>query len=124
MNDQGSSSTHDTGRKTAAKMPDFSVLKGLGLAKTDIASYRALCLEGPQTAGSLAKSLKKPRASVYHALEQLELSGFVERTKVEIFHQATRFRAVRLDKALENLAIYQRRAVHQASGKPEVTDRT
>jgi predicted transcriptional regulator len=90
---------------------DFLPLKQLGLRDTAIACYEALYLREPLTVGNLAKFIKRPRTSVYHALSQLEQKGFVERDKNEVFHQVTRFRAVRLDKALENLAIYQRRAV-------------
>jgi sugar-specific transcriptional regulator TrmB len=97
----------------ATEGPDFSILGRLGLAKTEIVSYEALYLQGPRTAGELAKSIKRPRTSVYHALDRLIRSGFVERDKVEIFHQPSRFSAIRLDKALENLAIYQRRAVRE-----------
>lgn len=93
--------------------PDFAVLKRLGLARMDILCYEALFAGGPQTAGDLAKSLKKPRTSVYHALDRLKQSGFVKSEKIEIFHRVTRFRAVRLDRALEDLAITQRRAVQK-----------
>lgn len=91
--------------------PDFLKLKQLGLSHTAIACYEALYVNGPQTVGDLAKFIKKPCASAYYALSQLERKGFVDGEKIEIFHQVTRFRAIRLDKALENLAIYQRRAV-------------
>ena len=91
--------------------PDFSVLKQLDLTKVAVASYEALYTEGSQTAGSLAELIDRPRVSAYRALDQLERKGFVQRDKVEIFHEVTRFRAVRLDKALESLAIHQRRAV-------------
>lgn len=91
--------------------PDFLPLKQLGLRGTAIVCYETLYLKGSQTAGDLAKLIEKPRTSVYDSLVQLEQKGFVERHKREIFHQVTRFRAIRLDKALENLAIYQRRAV-------------
>jgi len=92
---------------------DFSSLERLGLRSTAVACYKTLYLNGPLTAGRLAKAINKPRTSVYYALAQLERQGFVERNKDEIFHHVTKFRAIRLDKALENLAIYQRRTVQE-----------
>ena len=99
--------------------PDFLILKQLGLRENAIACYEVLYMEGSQSARDLARAANKPRTSVYHALSQLEQRGFVRRDKIEIFHEATRFTAIRLDKALENLAIYQRRAVQRACRLPD-----
>lgn len=92
-------------------MPDYKILSLTGLSPLPIICYEALYEMGPDTAGKLAADIKRPRTSVYHALARLEQMGFVQRSKLEIFHQVTRFRAVRLDKALENLAIYQRQGL-------------
>lgn len=92
---------------------DYNDLDRLGLSRTAIACYAALAENGPGTAGELAKRLGRPRTSVYHALNKLLIWGYVESSKSIVLPQATRFRAVRLDKALENLAIYQRRAVRE-----------
>lgn len=92
---------------------DFLPLTQLGFSKTSALCYGALYASSWQTAGSLAKLLKKPRASIYRALAQLEERGFVERDKDELFPEVTNFSAIRLDKALENMAIYQRRAIKE-----------
>ena len=97
--------------QTVQTPEDFLPLIQLGLGKTAAYCYGALSIESWQTAGNLAQLLKKSRASVYRALAELEQKGFVERHKYEMAPDVTQFSAVRLDKALENLAIYQRCAV-------------
>jgi len=91
-------------------MPDYQQLRQFGLTPLEVECYAKLYTNGTSTAGKLAWEMGKARTSVYHALAKLEKFGFVDRSKEAMFHEVTRFRAVRLDKALENLAIYQRRA--------------
>ena len=88
---------------------NYKDLQKLGLSQTAVKCYESLFKDGHASASQLAKRLQKPRTSIYHALEKLELQGFVERKKRPGW--VTHFTVVRLDKALENLAIYQRRVV-------------
>lgn len=87
----------------------YDELRALGLSKAAIACYESLCRDGITHAGQLAQRLNKPRSTLYTALKKLERMGFVENLKVSASH--TLFRPIRLDRALENLAIYQREAV-------------
>jgi predicted transcriptional regulator len=89
----------------------YDDLVRLGLSKLAVCCYGQLAEHGPITAGQLAKELGRARSSIYHALQKLELWGFVKAGKSQLLPEATRFKAVRLDKALENLAIHQRQAV-------------
>lgn len=95
------------------KKPNFLTLKQLGLRENAIICYEALYMLGAQTASKLAESIEMPRTSVYHALGQLEEKGFVKREKIDVLHMVTEFQAIRIDKALESLAVYQRLAVRE-----------
>jgi sugar-specific transcriptional regulator TrmB len=92
-------------------MADYNQLRHLSLSRTAIACYQNLYEFGATSARELADRLQKPRTSIYHSLNKLEVTGFVERHKSRIYPEVTHFSAVRLDKAMENLAVYQRRAV-------------
>jgi sugar-specific transcriptional regulator TrmB len=91
-------------------MTDYSNLRKLGLSETATLCYENIYEAGFTTAGRLAKRLKRSRAGVYDALGRLEEWGFIER-QTPILPEVTHFKAVRLDKALENLAIFQRQLV-------------
>jgi sugar-specific transcriptional regulator TrmB len=91
-------------------MCDYSALSKLGLNKTAVACYESLYKDGSSKASELSKKLHLSQRGVYYALKKLQEWGFIEDLN-SILPEVTHYRAVRLDKALENLAIYQRRVV-------------
>lgn len=95
---------------------DYSSLKLLALGKNAATCYQSLDSQGSATALELSRRLDSPKRSVYHALNKLQNMGFVETLGFYTPH-VSYFRAVRLDKALENLAIYQRRVVCELINK-------
>lgn len=87
----------------------YQCLKVLGLSRTAIACYQCLCENGTASIQQIAARLELPTSSLYVVARALERLGFVESFKIP--EAPTFFSTIRIDKALENYAIYQRRAV-------------
>lgn len=92
-------------------MPNYKLLRALGLSQEAIVCYENLFEDGAATATQLAERLSLSRTGLYRILWRMEKLGFV--TSLKIHLQPTYFDAELLDRALVRYADYQRRAVSE-----------
>jgi sugar-specific transcriptional regulator TrmB len=86
---------------------DYKKLEKLGFSKAAAICYEELIKNGTAKIPDIEKRTTVSTASIYRALKQLEQKGFVEATKIST--TPVYYRAVPIDRAIENLALYHRR---------------
>jgi sugar-specific transcriptional regulator TrmB len=92
-------------------MPNYSVLRKIGLSKTAAECYAALAQHGGANAEQLATRLDVKRTGLYRVLNRLEKQGFIVSVKSEL--QPKYYYAEPLDVALEKYFKYQIRLVRR-----------
>ena len=88
-------------------MADYRKLEKLGFSASAARCYENLLKDGYTNLSSLQKRTGLPKTNIYRALKQLQERGFVEAVKISTTPR--HYRAVPIDRAIENLALFYRR---------------